>query len=239
MFNDIVKNINSHGIVVLEDYYTEEFCDKIVNDFDEFLIKFKNKVEILSSEDTGGDNRIYKFENYSSNTKIFSQDELLVKVAGWFYNQKSKSHFVIGGKVEHSNNTTNNSGGGWHKDNQQPQFKSLLYLTDVNEKNGPYLFLPYSNQFHLPTRDGNPNYTRYSDDAVNEFCEKNELEPFQVTGKKGTVVLTNTSFIHRGKNIEEGERYSLTNYYFEDTPLREQLVQQTWGDKFIENGTHI
>ena len=29
-----------------------------------------------------------------------------------------------------------NSGAGWHRDNHECQFKTIMYLTDVNDKNG-------------------------------------------------------------------------------------------------------
>ena len=33
------------------------------------------------------------------------------------------------------------SGGGWHVDNHDPQFKTLLYLTNVNLNNGPFAII--------------------------------------------------------------------------------------------------
>ncbi len=36
----------------------------------------------------------------------------------------------------------------------------------------------------------------------------------EILGKAGTCILVNTNNIHKGKIIEEGSRYSLTNYYY-------------------------
>ena len=60
------------------------------------------------------------------------------------------------------------------------------------------------------------NSPRYEDEKVQKFSNKNKLTTKQITGKAGTLVLFDGSFIHRGKNIEEGIRYSFTNYFFED-----------------------
>ena len=38
------------------------------------------------------------------------------------------------------------SGGGWHKDAYYTQFKSILYLTDVNNENGPFELIRNSNK---------------------------------------------------------------------------------------------
>ena len=113
------------------------------------------------------------------------------------------------------------------------QIKTLVYLSDVEEENGPYLFLPASNQFDLNTRDGIGKATRYEDSIVDEFCKENELEPFKVIGKKGTVIFTDTSYIHRGANIKGGTRYTYTNYYFENHPQRLAMSENDWGKNYI------
>src|SRR5947208_506487 len=40
----------------------------------------------------------------------------------------------------------NGSGDGWHRDGHSFQFKSILYLSDVNDTNGPFEFLPGSHK---------------------------------------------------------------------------------------------
>ena len=35
-----------------------------------------------------------------------------------------------------------------------------------------------------------------------------------ITGKAGTLILFDASLIHRGRPLEEGCRYALTNYYY-------------------------
>ena len=38
------------------------------------------------------------------------------------------------------------SGAGWHKDSYSNQYKSILYLNDVNSENGPFQIIKDSNK---------------------------------------------------------------------------------------------
>ena len=48
-----------------------------------------------------------------------------------------------------------------------------------------------------------------------------------------TVIFSDTSFIHRGANINSGTRYTYTNYYFENHPQRIAITENDWGKSFI------
>ena len=44
------------------------------------------------------------------------------------------------------------SGGGWHRDHHFELFKVMVYLSDVNEKNGPFSYIEKSHSkitFHV------------------------------------------------------------------------------------------
>ena len=40
------------------------------------------------------------------------------------------------------------------------------------------------------------------------------IELHNILGNKGTIVLVDTTYIHRGNIIEEGERKAMTQYFF-------------------------
>ena len=175
-------------------------------------------------------------EEYDFKTDTYDfkkNDPFLLETASEYFGYPLLSHFVLGGKVTHNPDKQTNSGGGWHRDNRAKQVKTLVYLSDVSEENGPYLFLPHSDKFDLPTRDGIGKVTRYEDKIIEEFCKENKFEPFRVAGKAGTVIFTDTTFIHRGANINSGTRYTYTNYYFENHPQRIAITENDWGKSFI------
>jgi hypothetical protein len=54
--------------------------------------------------------------------------------------------------------------------------------------------------------------TRFS---LSELTQKSLIETrINILGEAGDLILVDTSNIHRGEEILEGKRYSLTNYYY-------------------------
>jgi hypothetical protein len=233
MKKEILDSLNKVGICVIEDYFPSDWCDKAVSHMEDALVTYKDKVQSQATEGTSGDFRVFKMENQYDTAKEFADDKFLLDVGTEYFGYPIVSHFVLGGKVQHNPNQTTNSGGGWHRDNRGKQIKTIVYLTDVSEESGPFSFLPLSNQFDLQTRDGIGKATRYDDSIVDEFCKENNIEPFKVIGKKGTIIFVDTSFIHRGLNIQSGSRYTYTNYYFENHPQRIQMSEDKWGKNYI------
>ena len=233
MKRQVVDSLNEVGICVIEDYFSSDWCDRAVLDLDDSLVTYKAKIQSEAKEGTSGDFRVFKMENRYDTAKEFANNELLLDIGTEYFGHPVVSHFVLGGKVQHNSNQTTNSGGGWHRDNRNKQIKTIVYLTDVSEESGPFSFLPLSNQFDLQTRDGIGKATRYDDSVVDEFCKENNIEPFKVIGKRGTIIFADTSFIHRGLNIQSGSRYTYTNYYFENHPQRIQMSEDKWGKHYI------
>lgn len=234
MNDDIyLRDLKEKGIAVIENYFDNEFCNNSISEID-FAIKKHSKEYISEDADTaGGDIRFYKFENISKSAAEFSSNQYLENIASKYFGKKLKTHFVLGGKVSAEEDKMTNSGGGWHRDSDFKQFKALVYLNDVHSENGPFLFILDSKKKDAKRRKHNIRHNfsylkklikslklwnpRYKDSSINSFINKSGNEVFEVTGKKGTVVLFDSSYIHRGKNIEKGVRYSFTNYYFPET----------------------
>ena len=234
MKNQILDGLNNVGICVVEDYFDDKFCDKAIKDIENGLIKYSDKVESFEKEGTSGDKRLYKMQNRYDTAKRFAEESLFLDVVTEYKNYPMVSHFVIGGKVEYNENKVTNSGAGWHKDSgHEVQVKTIVYLNDVDKTNGPFLFIPTTNKINLETRDGVGKQTRYSDETIDVFCANRKLKPFELVAKKGTVIFVDTSYIHRGKNMKNGVRYSYTNYYFENHPERVEMSKNTWGEKYI------
>jgi len=211
--DEIVEHINTTGICVLEDYFTADECKAAVAELDNCFDKYTDRAYRVEAEGCGGDERLFRVERESTIAAKLAKDDLLEQVCSKYLAVPGKCGLVLGGRLTAEEGKSANSGGGWHRDSTGKQFKVLMYLTDVNEKNGPYMFMPRSTDTILDRR-GQDSRDRFTDSAVKELCKSTNIDPFTVTGKAGTVVLTATNNIHRGAVIEEGIRYSLTNYYF-------------------------
>ena len=94
-----------------------------------------------------------------------------------------------------------------------------MYLTNVNTNTCPFQIIPDTHISHLdiPTykRNNNDNtMTRFTDEIIEDKF-KDKIE--EIIGGKGTCILVDTSNIHRSKPIINGNRMSLTNYYYDFT----------------------
>ena len=226
-----VEELKTNGICVLSNYFNNRFCIDAIKEMDQIISKNKHYVLSQINEGASGDERLFKIENQSKFAKIFKNDSFLNAVINESSKEKLKSYFILGGRLTFDKKTSRNSGGGWHRDGDRSQLKIMVYLNDVESTNGPFLFIPNSKQLDAErNKIGTKNSLkrriyiklgkikerdpRYLENSIEEYVEKNNLNITEITGKAGTVVLFDGSFIHRGKIIEEGERYSYTNYFF-------------------------
>ena len=248
-----LKTLNSDGYAVLENYFDEDFCNRSILSIEKKIDSIDSNIE--NSLGAGGDIRLFKFENISKEATLFSKNKLLLKIAEDYTKKKLSTHFVLAGKLEHSNDIKANSGGGWHRDSDGIQFKAMVYLNDVNSKNGPFLFVTnsktkdakrerirkfnsflfYVKRFIKYQKIRDP---RYSDNSISNFFRKRKYQPIEIVASKGSVVLFDGSFIHRGKEIQSGLRYSLTNYYYGNDEKAKTLTLKKYGHLFLKRITH-
>tara|TARA_B110000027_G_scaffold131713_1_gene156496 strand:+ start:3395 stop:4189 length:795 start_codon:yes stop_codon:yes gene_type:complete len=245
----IIKDFISQGIAVIPDYVTKDFCQSAIEEMDIIQKKYSDFVVSKKSENSAGDSRIFKIENKSKSAMLFKKDPFIKDTFNQYCNLKFESHFVLGGIVKSLKDSPTNSGGGWHRDSDEVQLKAMLYLKDVNSLNGPFLFIRNSKNHDLIRRNIKTNESwiskliriikskdvqldpRYSDDIVESKINKEEI--FEVKGKAGTLVLFDSSYIHRGKNMQEGTRYTLTNYFFKRGKLSKFFRKQQFGKYFL------
>jgi len=56
--------------------------------------------------------------------------------------------------------------------------------------------------------------SRFSNNEIKKILKKNNSTSIKITGKAGTLILVDTSLIHRGNPLKHGTRYALTNYMY-------------------------
>jgi len=246
----ISDNLNDNGYSIMEGYFDVDFCNKAILEIETSINSYKNETHLTNG--SGGDTRFYKFESVSNCAKIFSKDEFLLSIGEEYFGKKVSTHFVLGGKLEFSSENNSSSGGGWHRDSDGTQFKAMVYLNDVKSNNGPFLFVTNSKTSDAK-RESIENYNsfwfyvkrflkyrkirdpRYSEISILNFFRKRKQIPIEIIAPKGTVVLFDSSYIHRGKIIEKGVRYTMTNYYFENDQKSQNTTIKSFGHLFIKN----
>ena len=90
----------------------------------------------------------------------------------------------------------------FHFDMDKIKFiKFFIYLTDVDTKNGPHIYISSSHK-KLPNSiksDG-----RYDDKMISELYTKEEI--VEIKGQRGTLIAVDTRGLHKGKPLEKNFR---------------------------------
>ena len=209
---NIIKN---EGIIIIENYINNDICKNIIINME----KNKGNFEYCNTNShifgSGNDLRCKTYEKYDKYADGFLNDNNIHNLFEKILERKINVKRCQAGIVKFNKDNITSSGGGWHIDNKKIQLKAILYLNDVNTKNGPFIYIKNTQGgLDLENTIGDISKTRF-DDTIIKTSEKIKKENImEVTGKAGTLILVRTDNIHKGKIIEEGVRYSLTNYYY-------------------------
>jgi hypothetical protein len=204
-------NLKNLGYHIIEDYISESSARDLNEKFKQSLAKYSSHI---NEKD---DQRLFGVEHCLNGAKSLYDDKKISTISLLVNKERTHCGFTLGGFLKSGQNGS--SGGGWHRDSFLSQFKAMLYLTDVNSENGPFQLLPGSHKLRNVMRAIHKGGLRHWQDRL---CDK-EVEKVEgtlgikrktFTGKAGTLILFNSTCIHRGKPIETGERSALTNYYF-------------------------
>jgi ectoine hydroxylase-related dioxygenase (phytanoyl-CoA dioxygenase family) len=217
-----LKALNKHGYCVIEQYYSLEQCQKLIQNIKQFMQEHSDYVQHKDDE------RLFGIEHCGGEIKAFNEDASFQKIASAVNCKASKAAFTLAGML--NSDKKGSSGGGWHRDAFVSQFKAMLYLTDVSEKNGPFQMLEGSHRLISVLQDSfaaklKCMQDRISDTEAEALICRNPVRLKAFTGKAGTVILFNSSSIHRGSPIIEGTRVALTNYYYETDKINSEMFK--------------
>jgi len=213
---EILYFLGYYGICIIRNFYDEDDMFLLKEEYNRVFNEHKEKIEILDKEDCSNDERIFHTERYSEFIKnTFSNKPLFNKIARRFNQHLNKKTLI--NKLLYEEGKVKNSGAGWHRDNHDCQFKTIMYLSDVKSENGPFTWITNSSKHHIgyPEPRTKSYNTRFHDKTIEKILNENkDCEKIEVCGSAGDIILANTTYIHRGKVIEEGIRKAMTEYFF-------------------------
>jgi hypothetical protein len=123
----------------------------------------------------------------------------------------------------------------WHRDSEDRRIiKIIIYLNDVEEKQGPFEYVPSSytsisglNYYRLYPKIHNSGI---NDETLNKIVPKSAWKP--CIGAAGTVIIADTNkLLHHGTARTE-ERSTLFFAYTANPPKRPGLCTQYWDNTF-------
>lgn len=220
-----VENVQRDGCCVVPDFYDYGTCMQLRVEVEEAILRYPNAVHIMSG---GADRRVFGAELAGPGIRAFAEDSRLLAAARATLSGNAANAFTLAGSISYSDGNLG-SGEGWHRDSFFNQFKAIVYLSDVTERNGPFEYITESHRlrdklsdyraYRIPLTD-----SRISDSLVEGLIEAEPSRHKVFTASMGTLLLVDTTGIHRGMPLKAGERFALTNYYFPATRLGSELM---------------
>jgi len=222
-FENVYDQISEKGYYVLEDFISPEVCLSLRAEFDKY-----STLDYVWKDAQDSDQRIYAIERVSSNYKNLFNTPLLSAIYKKHIDRYNLHQFTMVNRIQYKENNIG-SGGGWHRDTiNRRQLKFILYLSDVNEKNGYFQYLTgthkVSEKFKINRLLGKKlGEYRYSNEDIEKLLALN-YQCVDFKGNMGTLIIVDTSGVHRGNPLKEGVRYAATQY-MSDTNFHEHITK--------------
>jgi hypothetical protein len=203
------------GACVVEKFIPGEKCAQLIAEIDSLMAAYPQAVQV---DTQGADQRLFLGNPQPLEIAEVCDDHRLSLCAATFLGDGAVNLAVLAGRLNaaHGNG---GSGGGWHRDSFTNQFKAIIYLSDVGQDNGPFQYVQGSHRLTSMIRDqrraalGVAQH-RVRDDQIQRLIEGAPDRLLTLVGRAGTLILADTTGLHRGMPITTGTRHALTNYYF-------------------------
>ncbi len=201
--DEVLKSMRELGYCVIPQYWSVEKCLSAI----EALRTLPSHTLEIGQ---GGDIRCQHSNKYLVSASDFLNDTFIQEIANE-YSSCNRPDRTLAGILSYEEGKEKDSGGGWHMDSTGSyQFKSIMYLNDVNENTGPFAFVQKSKEASrtIPTHSN----LRILEETIRDVFRPEDV--LTITGSAGTCVLVDTTFPHRGTQIKAGIRYSYTVYFY-------------------------
>jgi hypothetical protein len=224
----ILESLHTHGYAVVPGFYDAARCALLRSEIDRII---REQPDVVHRDKLDSDLRVFGAERASAAIREF-HDAPFPIAAGEHYSGRELTCFstLAGWLSAKAGNL--GSGQGWHRDAFHFQYKALVYLSDVGPDNGPFQLLDASHRgarVFFDTIEGGlqraPN-SRITDDQADALVSAQPQRLNTFTAPAGTMILFDSSTIHRGSPIVSGTRYALTNYYYEPEHIVPVVVEK-------------
>lgn len=215
----VLEDLKSDGISIIDyddmfdrDIFTE-MCDFIADN--EENLKAKGKKKFLQSY-FGTDNSELALDLLNPFVKFYLSKNLL-EIVSMYLEYVPQLFEIYVEKTIPVGDEKSVFSQNWHRDPQEKRtLKVFLYLSDVTEFAGPFVYLKGS----APTSDGKykkifhqrlPNGSYPNEEDLHKKINDKDL--LIATGKKGTVIFCDTSGLHRGGYATSQHRIMATGFF--------------------------
>lgn len=215
-----LEHLRREGYAVVEGFWPREQALALRDRLEQYLEPaeshdFESGAYIRFWDDRTYDEgvrRLYHVEREIPELKAYRHDPFTFGVVNAYYGFPFYS-----GMLMYQHNTRSNANTRYyHVDVFSKEFKSFLYLDDVDKGNGPFTYLPGTHTSHFRrlrkqlSWSGEGSSTSFSDDDLRSLLRREK----QICGPAGTMILADVRGFHRGSPQLERSRSALVNYMY-------------------------
>jgi hypothetical protein len=225
---ELVERLRADGYVVIPGYWPRDLALEMRNRLEAYLSDgesrdFENGAYLRFWDNRAYDEgvrRFYHVDKEVGELTEYRNDPMIMRVVEAYYGRPFYSAALV---FQH--NTKSNANTRYHHvDAFSKEFKSFLYLDDVDEGNGPFAYIPRTQRSHArrilkQLRQGS-GATGFTDEELKSVIG-NEV---RLTGAAGTLILADVRGFHRGTPQLDRSRSVIVNYMY-DSP------DEVWPDR--------
>lgn len=224
--NAITKELRINGFYIHNNLVSQKLCDELEN--------FARTTKLIATDDDGNCEYVDKYPDgnprsllyEASESDLFNEelvqnlcaDVSFLKIAQEYLRCAPKLNFLSmwWSTAYKKSETDINSAQNWHFDMENPKFlKIFIFLTDVDEKNGAHQYAEGTNRpLGIPREILDLEYSRIPNEVIERNIGKDKIK--LVKGKRGTILIEDTSGMHRGGRVLMGDRLVL-QFHFANT----------------------
>ncbi len=218
-YQKIYEDIKNYGVCIIPNLFSTSYCSSIREWFDSSYQYLPHELHYDNTEV-----RIYNSEQYNQfilSYKIFS-DKLLSNI----FKSKFDSYSILAIRNRELKDINFYSDSRWHIDSFRKQIKTFLFLNDINDNNGAFEYISQSHSLNFKIKmiiagkyfnfknlfNGQRAYTCIPNSTVYSLTNKSFITS-KVLVKSGTLLVADTSMLHRASPCLKNSRYALTAYY--------------------------
>lgn len=213
------RELDERGCFLIENVFSEDFCRSAMAFIDE------NEKDTSTEVNYGG-TEIRVWDSQKKNALLGEFFERSQDVLKELFSETPKPQTLLAIRNLPTGDEARLQQGRWHIDSFFKQMKVFVFLTPTTDESGPFEFIPASHKtsfkikmlfrgLYLRWRDllgRTRTYQRIEDGHIERLGEAG-YRPQPVLCKAGTVMIVNTSAIHRARPCLRGSRYALTSYF--------------------------
>ena len=227
--NLVVDDLNKFGISIQAGFFSSEECSVMRQKIDSYILD--SRVNVIVDKD-GADHRIFFADQIDPLFAKFYNHPDIRKILALYTGTTQPSGMVLAARIDSVEGNVG-SGGGWHRDSlYSRQFKTICYLSSVDQDAGPFQYIKGSHKksdvlISYFKRLFTPGSSRFTNDEIRQYLKCTNKKVTSALGFEGSVVHVDTKGVHRGKPIKNGSRYALTCYFWHGkVPAHMNLTNQ-------------